>query len=88
MQEVLVEPRREVMRTILRRGVERGEMRDDIDPESAIDLLIGPYIYAVLVTGADLPTVAKRVQPVLKAALTTLAPTPASPAPARRRPAA
>ena len=74
MQSVLVEPRREVLRTILRRGVERGEMRDDIDPETAIDLLIGPFIYAVLVTGADLPAVAERVQPVLSAALASLAP--------------
>jgi AcrR family transcriptional regulator len=74
MQEVLVEPRREVLRTILRRAVERGEMRDDVDPEVAIDLLIGPFIYAVLVTGADLPAVAERVQPVLNAALASLAP--------------
>jgi AcrR family transcriptional regulator len=81
MQEVLVEPRREVLRTILRRGVERGEMRDDIDPEAAIDLLIGPFIYAVLVTGADLREVAERVQPVLNVALASLAP-------ARRRSAA
>ena len=81
MQQVLVEPRREVLRTILRRAVERGEMREDVDPEVAIDLLIGPFIYAVLVTGADLQAVAERVQPVLNAALASLAP-------ARRRSAA
>jgi len=81
MQQVLVEPRREVLRTILRRAVERGEMREDIDPEVAIDLLIGPFIYAVLVTGADLQAVAERVQPVLNVALASLAP-------ARRRSAA
>ena len=74
MQEVLVEPRREVLRTILGRAVERGEMRDDIDPETAIDLLIGPFIYAVLVTGADLQEVAARVEPVLNVALASLAP--------------
>ena len=81
MQQVLVEPRREVLRTILRRAVERGEMREDVDPEVAIDLLIGPFIYAVLVTGADLQAVAERLQPVLNAALASLAP-------ARRRSAA
>jgi AcrR family transcriptional regulator len=81
MQQVLVEPRREVLRTILRRAVERGEMREDVDPEVAIDLLIGPFIYAVLVTGADLQAVAERVRPVLNAALASLAP-------ARRRSAA
>jgi AcrR family transcriptional regulator len=88
MQEVLVEARREVVRAILRRAVERGEMREDVDPEAAIDLLIGPFIYAVLATGADLPTVAERVQPVLDLALASLAPTPASRARARRRSAA
>jgi AcrR family transcriptional regulator len=74
MQDVLVEPRRAVLRTILRRGVERGEMRDDVDPEAAIDLLIGPFIYAVLVTGADLQEVGARMQPVLNVALASLAP--------------
>jgi len=74
MQDVLVEPRRAVLRTILRRGVERGEVRDDVDPEAAIDLLIGPFIYAVLVTGADLREVAARMQPVLNVALASLAP--------------
>jgi AcrR family transcriptional regulator len=74
MQDVLVEPRRAVLRTILRRGVERGEVRADVDPETAIDLLIGPFIYAVLVTGADLQEVARRVQPVLNVALASLAP--------------
>jgi AcrR family transcriptional regulator len=74
MQDVLVEPRRAVLRTILRRGVQRGEVRDDVDPEAATDLLIGPFIYAVLVTGADLQEVARRVQPVLNVALASLAP--------------
>jgi AcrR family transcriptional regulator len=81
MQQVLVEPRREVMRTILGRAVDRGEMREDIDPEAAIDLLIGPFIYGVLVTGADLQAVSERVQPILSLALASLAP-------ARRRSAA
>jgi AcrR family transcriptional regulator len=86
MQEVLVEPRRTVLRAILRRGVERGEVRADIDPEVAIDLLIGPYIYAVLYTGADLAAVAAQAERVTDLALISLA--PATPARARRRRAA
>ena len=74
MQDVLVEPRREVMRTILRRGAERGEVREDVDPEAAIDLLVGPYIYAVLVTGADLEQVVARTESVMDLALASLAP--------------
>jgi len=86
MQEVLIEPRREVMRTILRRATERGDMRGDVDVEVAIDLLVGPFIYAVLATGADLPAVAQRAEGAVDVALVSL--TPASPARARRRPAA
>ena len=74
MQEVLIDPRRTLLRTVLRRAVERGEMREDIDPEVAIDLLIGPYIYAVLATGADLQEVARRVGPNLDVTLASLAP--------------
>ena len=88
MREVLVDPRREVVTTILRRGIARGELREDVDIDVAIDLLIGPFVYAILVTGADLQQVAMRAEQTLDVALRALAPTPASPARARRRPAA
>ena len=39
------EPRRRVLETVLRRAVARGEVRDDVDLELAIDLLAGPVIY-------------------------------------------
>jgi AcrR family transcriptional regulator len=45
-QEVLVEPRRAATREILRRAVERGQLRSDLDLELAIDALAGPVIYA------------------------------------------
>ena len=61
---VLVDPRRAQLREVLRRGVERGELRADLDLELAIDGLIGPIIYRVLITGGDpaeLPGLAERV---------------------------
>ncbi len=51
--EHLVEPRRGALRQILERAVERGELRDDVDLELAIDLLTGPTIYRLLITGGD-----------------------------------
>jgi AcrR family transcriptional regulator len=81
MRQVLVDPRRDVMRTILRRGVERGEVRADVDLDDAIDLLIGPVIYEILITGADLPRVAAATERFIELALAGIA----SPAPARRR---
>jgi AcrR family transcriptional regulator len=44
----LVAPRRQLMRTVWERGVARGELRGDVDPDSAIDLLIGPMLYRLL----------------------------------------
>ncbi|MPZ28251.1 MAG: TetR family transcriptional regulator [Micromonosporaceae bacterium] len=40
----LVEPRREVMREVLRRGVAAGELRPDIDIEVAVMLLTAPVL--------------------------------------------
>ena len=44
-------PRRQVAREILARGVERGEIRPDIDPDEIVDLLVGPLFYRQLVAG-------------------------------------
>jgi AcrR family transcriptional regulator len=50
----LVEPRREALRVILARGVERGELREDVDVELLIDLLAGPMIYRFLIDRGEL----------------------------------
>jgi AcrR family transcriptional regulator len=66
--ENLVEPRRAQMRTILRRAVARGEIRDDVDVELMIDLFAGPVVYRLLITGGDyaqLHTVAEQLDALL-----------------------
>jgi AcrR family transcriptional regulator len=50
LRDHLVEARRRVGRAIWDRGVARGELRADVDPEIAIDLVFGPAMYR-LVTG-------------------------------------
>ena len=40
----VVEPRREVMRQVLRRGIETGELRADLDVEMTLLMLSGPTI--------------------------------------------
>ena len=50
----LVDTRREVFRTIWERGVARGELRGDADPDAAIDLLIGPALYRLMMGHAPL----------------------------------
>jgi AcrR family transcriptional regulator len=49
----LVAPRRAVMGEVLRRGVERGELRADLDVELAIDIITGPWVYRLLISGGD-----------------------------------
>jgi AcrR family transcriptional regulator len=51
--EHLVAPRRRVVRAILERAVARGEVRADADLELATDLVIGPIVYRVILTGGD-----------------------------------
>jgi hypothetical protein len=41
-----MEPPRQCIRNILRRGIERGQLPRDLDIESAIALLLGPMLYA------------------------------------------
>jgi AcrR family transcriptional regulator len=84
-RSVLIEPRREVMRTILRRAVERGELRDDVDLEVVIDAFAGPVIYRLLIDGGDTTVVAERGTGPVRLLLEGLAPTSARPSRARRR---
>ncbi|MCO5967413.1 TetR/AcrR family transcriptional regulator [Actinoallomurus soli] len=42
--EEIVAPRREAMNQVLRRGVERGEIRADVDPDLISELLVSPLL--------------------------------------------
>jgi hypothetical protein len=53
LHQALVRPRRAAIAAILRRGVERGELRTDIDIELVSEMLIGPMIARVLMSGGD-----------------------------------
>jgi AcrR family transcriptional regulator len=49
--EHLVEPRRRVVRGIVERAKARGEIRTDVDTEVAVDLMVGPFIYRLIICG-------------------------------------
>ena len=55
--ENLVEPRRRVVATLIERAKARGEIREDIDTSLAVDLIVGPAIYRLLLSGGDLSEV-------------------------------
>ena len=49
-----VEPRRREAREILRKGMEEGEIRNDLDPDTILDILYGPLYFRLLVQNAEL----------------------------------
>ena len=51
--EHLVEPRRRVVRAIVERAKARGELRADLDPDLAVDVMVGPIIYRLIIGGGD-----------------------------------
>lgn len=53
-----LDERRAVVSQIWHRGVERGELRADIDPDTAMDLIYGPAIFRLL-TGHAPPSILK-----------------------------
>jgi AcrR family transcriptional regulator len=46
--------RRAALSEVLRRGVERGDLRPDLDLELALDVLGGPLFYRLLITGGPI----------------------------------
>jgi AcrR family transcriptional regulator len=64
LYQEMVEPRRQVMRDVLRRGVETGELRGDLDIELTIAILNGPLVIQRLLRwhpGLDVQDLAERV---------------------------
>jgi hypothetical protein len=53
----VVGPIRDALREILRRGMDRGELREDLDLEFAVDVVHGTVVYRLLLSG-DLPQAA------------------------------
>jgi AcrR family transcriptional regulator len=50
VQRGMIDPRRTVAHALLRRGVETGEIRSDVDFDVASEMLGGPLLYRVLFT--------------------------------------
>ena len=64
MAEV-VEPIRSALREILRRGLERGELRQDLDLEFGVDVIHGTSVYRLLLSG-DVPHAASAMPLLLE----------------------
>jgi AcrR family transcriptional regulator len=53
-RERVVEPRREQLRPVIERGIARGDLRPDTDFRLAHELLVGPILYRLLLSGPPL----------------------------------
>ena len=53
LDSALLRPRRAAIGEILRRGVARGELREDIDVDIVTEMLIGPLVTRTLTSGGD-----------------------------------
>jgi AcrR family transcriptional regulator len=51
--EHLVEPRRRVVRGIVERAKARGDIRADVDTNVAVDVMVGPMIYRLIIAGGQ-----------------------------------
>jgi AcrR family transcriptional regulator len=71
LRDHLVGSRRELVRAIWDRGVARGELRADVDPEVAIDLIFAPAMYRLVAGHAPLDDTA--AEAVVDAAIRGLA---------------
>jgi AcrR family transcriptional regulator len=54
VREDFLAGRRAALAEVLSRGVQRGDLRSDLDVELALDVLAGPLFYRLLVTGGPI----------------------------------
>jgi AcrR family transcriptional regulator len=53
-RERFLTERRRALRVVFERGIERGDLRPDLDLELALDVLAGPLFYRLMVTGGPI----------------------------------
>jgi AcrR family transcriptional regulator len=83
-REQVVEPRREQLRPVIERGIARGDLRPDTDVRLVHELLVGPILYRLLLSGPPLDR--KLTTSLADAVLDSFAPDGRGPsAPSKRR---
>ena len=60
-RERMVQPRREIIRSSIERGIERGQVRPDLDVERILDLILGALFAAFLTEGRPAPRWAEQI---------------------------
>jgi AcrR family transcriptional regulator len=76
LMERAVEPIRAIVREIVERAVERGELRHDLDVEAVVDVLHAIPVYRILMSGGAIEAVAPVPDRYIPMLLKGLAPSP------------
>jgi hypothetical protein len=75
---------RAALRLVFERGIERGDLRCDLDVDFALDILAGPLFYRLLITGGPIDEGLARA--VVELIVRGFAPAPRrAPGPSRRK---
>lgn len=74
--EEIVAPRREAMNRVLRHGVERGEIRPDVDLDLVSDLLVSPLLARMASGSTDRLDLEQATRRIIDLVLDGAAPTP------------
>lgn len=82
-REQVVEPRREQLRPVIERGIARGDLRPDTDLRLVHELLVGPILYRLLLSGPPLDR--KLTTSLVDAVLDSFSPSARATTPRRRR---
>jgi AcrR family transcriptional regulator len=82
--ESVIEPNRALIRVVFERGVERGELRAELELEPLVDIIHAVAIYKILISGGDSDSIVDMPEPYL--ALLTPAISSSSAAPKSARP--
>lgn len=60
IQVEYLQPRREILRIVIRRAIQSGELKPDTDPDLMLDFMFGPATYQWLTTGQPIQLEAAR----------------------------
>ena len=82
-REQVVEPRREQLRPVIERGIARGDLRPDTDLRLVHELLVGPILYRLLLSGPPLDR--KLTTSLVDAVLDSFSPSARATTPRRHR---
>jgi AcrR family transcriptional regulator len=80
-----VKPIRDVLAELVRRGIDRGELREDLDVEAMVDVLHAIPVYKLLMAGGAMDAVAGVPERIVPLLLEGVSSSSAGPANARRR---